>query len=252
MKYVLLIFPIFLLSCKPRESNYYQNFVDKVIDFQKSHPLDISNDSDIIKNSKLFNFQDYFKLFDLLTTDTNWRLDYWYNYYGLGGHPIIVALYDTFDIKYYKDPESGHLLIKQDGPWCYEKKYIEKIQIKKQEKNSYFQLLCLYLIGNKFSVNWHSHYRDLSLICSKEAMTELLNIDDEFHKLSKDFKDKARKLNTTPIIKENEYTYQITILTFTSWVGLSAETYEITKKRPYEIFFVDKTVLLEYDCLIQF
>lgn len=262
---ILIIFSLF--SCNKEkikdENNYYQNFVDTIINYQaKAKLIDSLNwrDTSFYKfDTTTFKLEEYLKLYDKLKIISGWKPDYYYIYDGMGGAPLIFVMKEKDNL--------DSLILNFKHPW-YDKNipvcsflylYNDSIKITEHLKldetcESYFQLIMFYEIGCNFYLFWHANYGAQDIICSKNEMEKLLkfhlegpdnneteNSGNVFFKI----KDNLDFIDFIPKIKFEKDSVKMKVIIFAGGKGLYERNYSISRKFPHRIIETGTTILVK-------
>lgn len=262
-----------LFGCKAQQSNKYQDFISSVLSYQTN--TDVIRAVDNMKiDSSTFNINDYFKLFDLLSIEEGYKLDYHYWYYGAGGNPQLVMLekegtFDSLKNNFYRENQEIKSIqeITNFGyadtdsmPIYFDFTPINFIRYADSVLNplphihiddsemGYFQYLVFHLIGDNFCLFWHSSYKKLHLICSENTLHNIIQTTD----LSRKEKKRAKRIDVLPYINLEKDTCYIRVVQFNDWDGFIEKTFSISRRFPHSITTMSENVLVEYWCGIMF
>lgn len=193
-----------------------------------------------------FDINDYFTVLDRLSVEEGYKLDYVYQYDGMGGYPVL-----------YTYPADQEPLLTYAG---YSEKYseatprdyLERIVIE-DTPEGYLQAAILDVTGRQFYLFWHANYNDWRIICDSESLEALLTADNGFGSpISEEVQAQAREIDVTPVVELDEDTTQVTVIMFTNWGGFYRTTFTISRDYPREVFTSGGGNVVYYDCGIMF
>lgn len=209
-----------------------------------------------------FDFNDYFKILKHISIKKGWKIDFYYNYRGTGGEPVIFAYKENYNIDF--DALSFSPFGGLPGTEEIDEDYLSHIVLD-GSKESFFEYVLLSLIADQFALWWHSNYNDLQIICTSEAVERTLKNDEILKDIKEVSKDnflinifdsltieELSKVNFAPSVKFRENYAIVRVVTFTKWGGFYEMKFYISKQFPHKELKFKKKQLVDYDCYILF
>jgi hypothetical protein len=264
---ILISFVIVLSACDRHGDDDYQGFIDKIIEYQNGIELEFTEDNYQI-DTTTFNINTYFNLFDKLKLESDFRLEYYYFYFGDGGRPLIFAVDSKISLNSVLLPFRTNQppLITIGDTIIYDSVYLDNDFIDYSDTvltpfnhiimedtpDGAFQLLTFYLLGDRFGLFSHSNYGGFNMICSNKKLNEIRNLKSDFTGFTREQKQQIKKIQPKPTVKTTQDTYEIEILGFNPWEGFSRIKYAIDKRFPHEIKYLNSEIIVKHDCGIMF
>jgi hypothetical protein len=207
-------------------------------------------DPDANKTGDEFDVNEYFTVLPHLSPEPGYVLDYVYFYDGFAGWPIIYARPEQ-DQPYATFSEFEQAVGDPLGEVQLE--YLDHIQVDGTPEG-FFELVVLSLKGNQFYLSWHANYHDVMVICSQEAVEQVIEAADEFAgiPLTDGQRRQAMALDLEPQIEIGRETVQVQLVTFSKWGGFALETFIISRDFPHTILESESEELVPYDCGVMF
>jgi hypothetical protein len=176
-----------------------------------------------------FDANDFFKVFDHLSMQSGYTLDYLYVGNGSIGQPFLYAR------KLDSQPCTtiGQLPAQYD--------YLTFVQ-PDDTPDSYFQYIALRIMGGQFYLFWHAGYNDTTIVCTHDVLESTTS----------QFPDavagSARQINLTPEVTMNKDTATVRVVTFTKWGGFKEETFKISRSSSHSIIQQNTKTLVAWNC----
>ena len=224
-------------------------------DFNYSDTLD-----DILALRESFDVNSYFKVFKHLSVKEGYIFDYVFNTYANGG-PILYFLteedYNPDLSSYYSVDENGYakLETRPQGRVRQPYEFSMYIDIDGTEEG-YLEFAIFSTLAGQFALKWHSNYFDHIPVISKGTLDYVLVNMWGSNITNTDIKE-ARKIDTTPVIRETLEGAEVSIIYFTKWGGFIKRTFvfDNTVSDNIEgtwITGVEEETILEYNCGVMF
>lgn len=257
---IISILTALLISCSPKQ-NEYEEFIDGLIELQEQYKIKYD------KNDKTchckVDFRKYFSYFDKLAIDSNWTIESYYFQGFLGSRPLLLAFnnQDTMaanlkeilsqDQRIIDEEFENHDLAERLRNYRDSIDYMTPVRI--LSDSGYFQFLIFALLGDNYCMFWHANYGHIDIITTKKRLREFVeNQEDPFYRFSEIQKNEALKIDPTPLILTHNDSVTIRIVTLGPWEGFIERKFSITRTFPHQLRQYDRTVLLDYDCMISF
>jgi hypothetical protein len=206
-------------------------------------------------DGEVFDVNEYLDVLTHLSVQQGYVLDYVYFSTGMGGEPILYTRPETDPrpqtFAEFKeatgttlDSESRH-------------DYLSRIQMDGTPEG-FFEWIVLRVMGGQFYLFWHANYNDVEVICNsariKEIVSDLRTCQgrDEDYCMTRKEKREAQEIAVQPVVEYGADTVTVRVVTFSDWSGFVQRTYTVRKSFPHEILGDSVTVLVPYDCGIQF
>jgi len=175
-----------------------------------------------------FDVNQYFSVLPLLSKEQGFKLDYVYFFPGGTGVPILYARRESDSL----DTQSRR----------YE--YLDHIQTD-GSADGFFQFVVFKLLADRFYLFWHAVLGDVTIICTREALEELLS----HNKLPADVQQAARALPLEPIVEFDGDKVIVTVVTFSGWGrgGFKRQAFTITRNFPHKILQEESETLVPYE-----
>jgi len=204
--------------------------------FQTENPL---------KQGGEFDVMQYFTVFDHLSMESGYALDYVYHFDGMGGYPVLYVR-PTSQPAYATEAD---LSAAGETP-----SYLDHVRTDGTSEG-YFQFVVLSITAGRFYLFWHANYNDRSITCDKAAVMDIVSSTNHLSGQPMPLKAKiqARFLqNVEPRLIPGEDTLKVQFVTFTMWGGFYLQTYTLSPSSPTKILDVQEKNLVPYDCGIMF
>jgi hypothetical protein len=216
------------------------------------------------KNGTEFDVNEYFTVLNNLSMENGYVIDYVYLFDHMGGHPVLYVRKDSqqpySNYEEYSDGMLGNVSIGEvystvTPLWNEDSGLFEdKIHVDGSEEG-FFQYIVLQVLGEQFYLWWHANYNDWRIICEPSRIDtiveQVLNSGYE-EGIPEDFAEKARALDTLPVIEYAGDTVKVSVLIFTDWGGFKRLTFTVKRDYPHTITDYQSETLIEYDCGIRF
>jgi len=174
---------------------------------------------------KLFNVEDYFKIFTHLHLQAGWRINYMYTA-DVGGHyPVIIAYIDSMPVNIdslknrYNDFLGSINFVN----------YIEYLDhvVVDTTMTGFIQFVTLRIIGSQFALGWHANYNDETVVCTREAIDHLL--DTYNMKSDRGLLKDVKRIDPAPWAGTQDDYIIVRLVTFTKWGGFFEKKYYLSK-----------------------
>jgi len=191
----------------------------------------------------------YFDIFEHIHMEPGYMLDYVYFKTLMGAEPILYAR--KIDDAPFVSPNEFY-----DGTGSNGEKdlYLEHVYTDGSAQG-FLEYVILAIHAEQFYLYWHAHYNDLQVVCTTDAVNELIDevSDGSFGaEFSSSQRKQAQHINYFPRVDYYDDAVDVRIVTFTKWGGLEEKIFRITKDPPHKILDVRSHILLYYDCGINF
>lgn len=228
---------------EPKEDkceNYFDYFIQKIqFEQQKIQSTTNADTADLD-----FSFSDYFRFFDCLNVDSDWKIDYLITKNGLqSGRPIFFALPRNNNV----DSLKARFEYDNIYNYCDSINLIEHIKVIDNEKG-YYQLLIFDLIGDNFGRSWYTSIGWQDIICSKRMLRQIASRTDDIHNFDIKMRKKIKALDYNLIFKNLSDSVTYRFIVFNAWGGFREKCYSVHKQFPHKIALVKDSLLLYYDC----
>lgn len=196
--------------------------------------------SNAIKTGEEFDVNAYFEIFNHLSMEPGYVLDYVYWYEELGGKPVLYARrveeapFKTF---------SEYSAARGEAAGS----YLDHVQVD-GSKEGFFQFIVLHTIGEQFYLWWHATTNDTTIITNQAALTShLQNVEQTCTEPTQPILEQSTKLLLTPQVEFKNDLVELTIMAFQSATGLQRQTYLINRNFPHS-FDESTELLIPYFC----
>lgn len=197
-----------------------------------------------VENGTEFDPNEYFSVFDRLSMQDEYTLDYVYTYNWMGGYPTMYARYEEWtpflsqaDLRAGMDNYLDHLVV-EDTP------------------EGYLQYAMLAITAEQFYLDWHANYNDMEIVCSHDALegiVKALGKTDFGMPITLVEKTRALALSDIePVVTLNTETVTVQMVTFTKWGGFYRLTMTIDRSFPHFIVNVQQEQIAAYNCGVAF
>ena len=263
----IIISCILLLYCAGSASDYFDNFLSKVITNQNDAKIELDFPGRPMGiDSSSFNLEKYFEAFDKLEIKNGYRLDFFYYRNLYAGYPVFLILKADEDLNLLISPfnifDTFPVLNNEKYTFkSYSKELFDEFATRRNfsnfikaenSKEGFFQLLSFYLIGEAFGLWWHGRNNLNWIICSTHQLDQLISLDIQEVRLSPGQVAKARQIELKPKIALSGDFCQIEITTFDPWKGFTRKNYKINRTFPHSIELLEERIMLEYNCEIDY
>ena len=131
-------------------------------------------------------------------------------------------------------------------------KYLNYVHIENNEQG-YFQFALLSLLGGKFYLYWHANYFDTIVICSKDALD---NVIERYHLNKRIPETVIEKLKNTkyflPLVNIDDKWATVKLLKFSKWGGFFLKYVSIQRTFPHKIDVKKSENIVHYNCGVMF
>ena len=246
----------FSLSCQtlfstpppPRDGTVIATCAETMTALRSLQPVDIPQGllETGVKQGGEFDANAYFDVLTNIAMQDGFALDYTYLGDFLGAFPLLAAR--PIDQPPYTAPTD----VPEDSEL---RDYWKYIQVDDSELG-YFEYVSLLIMANQFYLSWHANYNDIQIVCNSadvDTIVDERNTGDfgmEFN--AEQMKQVRAMQNIEPLVKLNDTTASVEIITFTKWGGFYRMTYTINRSFPHEIIDRQEENIVPYDCGIMF
>lgn len=248
---LMVISGLALVSCRPKNTDAGEDKFDcaatiaAIRALREAYPFPkyLSN-QDAVKQGGEFDPMLYFTVFDRLSMEEGYVLDFVYTNDGMGGYPTLLARpADVPPYRSWEDAPKEHDL------------YLNHVVADGSEE-SFFQLATLSLVGEQFYLFWHANYNDWQIVCDRDGVKAIIddinqsNFGAPFSPLQK-----TRALaisDLSPTVRLNDETAEVRLVAFTRWGGFYRLTWTIPRQFPHQFQPAQKEQLVPYHCGITF
>ncbi len=200
-----------------------------------------------------FDANKWFEVFDRVKLDDGWLLDYVWEFTGVGGVPLLYtrrrgdtpladpqAWHDEYKYPNDDPPHLRHLAFEQSAEGAFQ-----------------FALFCIE--APKFYLHWHSNYRDLELVITRDRLEQILKpIHAEAAHPRMPMNDvinagdraKLLALDLRPAVRLSGKTAEVTALSFTQWGGFA--WWRAQLRRPNRCNGARTAEVVRYQCNIHY
>jgi hypothetical protein len=183
-----------------------------------------------------FDVNEYLDVLTHLSLEQGYTLGYTYylqKYFG--GHPTLNARpekYETYAA--YIEAEKSNL------PEDYS--YSDHIRVDGTVEG-FFEFVVLQIMGDQFYLYWHSGANDTQIVYNRARLWEIVNGHPG---LPYGSKLRARTLNVTPVVRVEDDTVVVQVVTFSDWGGFVQRSYTIDREFPHRVLELERKTLVEY------
>ncbi len=232
----------------PRDGTVIATCIETMTAFRAIQPSDIPQGllETGVKQGNEFDVNTYFDVLTNISMQDGYALDYTYLGDFLGAFPILAAR--PIDQPPYTSPTD----VSEDSEL---RDYWKYIEIDDSEQG-YFEYVSLLIMANQFYLSWHANYNDLEIVCNRTDVDTIVDERNtgefgmEFD--SEQMKQVRAMQNIEPLVKLNDTTASVEIITFTKWGGFYRMTYTINRSFPHEVIDRQDENIVPYDCGIMF
>ncbi|MCS7010441.1 MAG: hypothetical protein NZL98_03625, partial [Anaerolineales bacterium] len=197
-----------------------------------------------VENGSEFDPNTYFTVFNHLSMEEGYVLDFVYTYNAMGGSPTLFARrqeWEPFnswaDVRPGMDNYLYH--VRTDGT-----------------PEGYVQFVILAIMAEQFYLDWHANYNDMQVVCNRQTVQALVKSiqKGEFGaRMSKEAQNQALSIQPVePSVVINEDTVEVQVITFTKWGGFYRKSFILQRTFPHYFLDVKQEVLVPYNCGIAF
>lgn len=190
----------------------------------------------------LFDVNDYLLVFDHLSIEQGYLLDYIYKSDSVGGMPVLYAYpdgkaplrsYDEFIAAHGSSYQGSFEKIEHSDD------YLAHVMID-DTPEGYFQFVALKIMDDLFYLNWHAYYNDTTIITSadeaRKAYSEAEGGGDRSDlRAGTRLQSKINGLDYTPTVVMDDDHAIVRLITFSDRGGFRELTVTIQRTFPHEI-----------------
>lgn len=201
----------------------------------------------------------YFDLFDHLSLNDGYTLEYVYFGDHLGGKPLLYALPDG-QIP-YQDYESYLNSIGDEvtdersyNTLNHAYDFLNYIELDDTEE-SYLQMIIFALLADQFYLSWHALYNDTQVLCAAtdyDFVHQEIESYNHLETIPEDMPGAAHNIDYLPTVTKEDDKAIVSFILFTKWGGFFRQSFSIARTYPHTIYYYDSEQLFEYDCGITF
>jgi len=210
-------------------------------------------DLDGLKLPEDFDVMEYFGVLSHLKVMPGKALDWVYLKGDLGGFPVLY-------VRSASDPPYRYFseLPSREGErlgWTQQPQdYLLGIETDGSEAG-FVQLAVLAVVGGQFYQIWHAGYNDLTPVCNKHQLWDILarmKEDNPFFRMP--VKDRLRSafVRTRPRVRLTETTAQVELLVFSCWGGFQRQQFTFSRTAPCRLLDRTTKTVVAYDCGVMF
>jgi len=191
---------------------------------------------------------------DHLKLTPGYTLEFVYRDDGLGGRPAVYARkIDSPSFPNFEAYQAASGTCDHDNlpTGC---SFLDFVESDGTEEG-YFQWVLLEMMGNQFYLYWHANYNDAEIIASKaqlEAIVEKISAEDIGNPLSASQRRQALEIDPAPSVSVDGDQVTVRVIWFTKWGGFNESILTLSASTPHRVLDRRTTVLVEYQCGIQF
>lgn len=193
------------------------------------HPLQIN-----------FKTDDYFSILKNISLEETWKLGFIYCRDNDGAAPILIAYQSEAEYKTLGDKITrGYRSAKIYG----NEEYWPHIKLDGTD-DGFFEYVVLSILGSQFSLDSRANYNDIEIVCTKQAIREIVKItrpDEQFIK-------QAQFVDPTPSVTFDKKQAIVRIVIFTKWGGFIEKRYHIGLQFPHKINKIKAKALAKFKC----
>jgi hypothetical protein len=210
-----------------------------------------------------FDPNSYFEVFEKLSMQPGYTLDFVYLNDGLGAKPVVYAhpvdeeplsgYRDYLSWKNIKHPGSFAMIEGSDD-------YLEHVIIE-DTPEGYFQFVALSIVEDQFCLYWHALYNDTRIITSTSRAQSAFNryvrdtegITNRWYLRNvKNVKEGIPGLDYTPTVEMRANRAIVRMIVFSEWGGFSELRVVISREFPHEILSWKSKSRLYFDSAVMF
>ncbi|MBI3874807.1 MAG: hypothetical protein HY300_02330 [Verrucomicrobia bacterium] len=200
-----------------------------------------------------FDANKWFEVFDRVKPDDGWVLDYAWEFTGVGGVPLLYTR------------RSSDTPLADPQAWREKFKYPEadaphlKHLAFEQSAEGAFQFAHFCVETPKFYLHWHSNYRDLELVITRDRLEQILKPirAEAAHPrmptndvINADDRAKLLALDLRPVVRLSGKNAEVTALSFTQWGGFALWRAQL--RQPNRFNGARAEELVRYQCNIHY
>lgn len=191
-----------------------------------------------------FDVNRFFEVFDLVTLNEGYTLDYVYMYAGSGGEPLLYTR--EIASEPISCPEEYLQVFPERG-----RPYLRDLKFEKSA-SGFFQFAVFCLAVPQFYLFWHAGYNDTEFVCTRRRLDELLDAIPRRrdYGIPDEDRSKLEAINLRPRVIIDGDSADVITVSFTNWGGFSH--YRSHIKWPNVLERIVTEVIVGYDCGILF
>jgi hypothetical protein len=202
-------------------------------------------------------FNQFFEILDHIHLPKNYVFDYIYYFDVMTGIPFIYARH--FNSEAYNSigsfPNWQKYLYNFHIEDTIDRPFLQFVELD-QSALSYFQLALLALYCDHFFLFWHSGYRDETIVCSKNDLLKLLDLnaiqieallDSSFSSKFKNFGDNTSQIDLKPYVVLAKNVAYISFYYFTCWGGLYKVDWIVSRLYPHKEINFSKQKIINFE-----
>lgn len=191
-----------------------------------------------------FDANRFFEVFDLVTLDEGYTLDYVYMYERLGGEPLL----------YTRRVDSEPISISEEHWRAFrsdERPFLKDLKFEKCA-SGFFQFAVFCLVVPQFYLFWHALYNDTEFVCAGRRLDELLDAIPRRrgYGIPDEDRSKLKAIDLRPRVIIDGDSADVVTVSFTNWGGFSYYHSHIRWPNVLERIVTEEIV--PYDCGIRF
>jgi hypothetical protein len=216
--------------------------------------------ADGLKNGKEFDVNSIFTVLTHISMQEGYVLDYVYLSDGNQGGPILyIRPIDATPFKTYQEyKQAYHDVPRQTGDstmiWLVKGATTSTFGNKMKTDGSaegYYEYALFQTLANRFYLSGGARINDKVVVAESAKLESILTmIDNEetWTKINKEFKTTARKLDLNPVIMITDPSVLVETILFTKWGGFQRLSIVINKDYPNLVTSINLSPVLEYQC----
>lgn len=245
-------------SVPSKESHPYQDIVNAVKALQPTETPKHLIRYDGNRTFDEFDVNECFAVLTNISVKEGYTLDYVYHFNGSAGYPVLYIR--RLSQEPYPDDEElyddigltrayiNHDIELQESIMSGETLAWQKSIVINDTERGFFEYLVLNIMGGQFYLWWHGGYNDLTIICDRSGLKNVIEEVQKYYEISEDTVLAAYQLDLTPEVRFTDDTVIITAIFFTNWGGFRQGTFTISRDFPHTIINTEWETLVEYDC----
>jgi len=213
------------------------------------------------RNRRSFDVNKYFTVLKHISMYPSWKLDFVYCCERSDGEPFVYATrkkekpYSTHTAcsLFYSSQQwdQAEISLKE---WVrnrnnLSKEYVNFVETDGTDKG-FFELTVLYILGDRFMLNWHMNYCSRNMICSEQELISFFNSPSS--RLPSSVKLRAKNIKVRPVVKMAKETVVVKVITFSDWRGFERRTLTFQRDFPHKILDEQIEVLVPYKSSLMF
>jgi hypothetical protein len=194
-----------------------------------------------VRTGQEFDPNAYFEVLDRLAMEPGYVLDYVYWYDEMAGRPVLYAReLDAPPFQNFAEYERA-----RDEP---PDAFLDHVQADGSPE-SFFQLVVLRMLGDRFYLWWHAMMDDDSILTDQESLEKILENAESFCSVPTDpILAQSATLDLEPKIETADEQINVELLVFSQFGGLLRKTYSFSRSFPHTLLGETEDTLVPYQC----